>query len=284
MDSHSETHPVPCSPHQTPARLSFLPTASLPLFTPPSPFALHHPPTNRVTDHRHGCHSCICYPFSFSGGFHQVWSWLQAVAGAAGNGMEERQPREEEQEDGVCELASVTANDRVPDMGKRQLMNLLLLGAVSLPTAGMLVPYASFFVPAGVGDGSSGTFAKDALGKDIVAAEWLKIHGPGDRTLAQGLKGDPTYLVVENDRTLATYGLNAVCTHLGCVVPWNSAENKFICPCHGSQYNNQGKVVRGPAPLSLALAHVDVNVDDGKVVFVPWVETDFRTGEAPWWA
>ncbi|KAI8011898.1 hypothetical protein LOK49_LG06G00655 [Camellia lanceoleosa] len=56
-------------------------------------------------------------------------------------------------------------------------------------------------------------------------------------------------------------------------VPWNSAENKFICPCHGSQYNNQGRVVRGPAPLSLALAHADI--DDGKVLFVPWVETDF---------
>jgi Rieske Fe-S protein len=63
------------------------------------------------------------------------------------------------------------------------------------------------------------------------------------------LQGDPTYLVVESDKTLATYGINAVCTHLGCVVPWNAAENKFLCPCHGSQYNNQGKVVRGPAPL-----------------------------------
>ncbi|PON80531.1 hypothetical protein PanWU01x14_000870 [Parasponia andersonii] len=30
--------------------------------------------------------------------------------------------------------------------------------------------------------------------------------------------------------------------------------------------------------------NADVNVDDGKVVFVPWVETDFRTGEDPWWA
>lgn len=39
--------------------------------------------------------------------------------------------------------------DRVPDMGKRKLMNLLLLGAISLPTAGILVPYASFFVPLG---------------------------------------------------------------------------------------------------------------------------------------
>lgn len=63
------------------------------------------------------------------------------------------------------------------------------------------------------------------------------------------MQGDPTYLVVESDRTLATYGINGVCTHLGCVVPWNAAENKFICPCHGSQYDNQGRVVRGPAPL-----------------------------------
>ncbi|KAK7290942.1 hypothetical protein RIF29_05745 [Crotalaria pallida] len=182
----------------------------------------------------------------------------------------------------ITSQATSISPDRVPDMGKRELMNLLLLGAISLPTGFMLVPYASFFAPPGSGSSSGGVVAKDALGNDVLAAEWLKTHGPGDRTLTQGLKGDPTYLVVEKDRTLATYGINAVCTHLGCVVPWNKAENKFMCPCHGSQYNDQGRVVRGPAPLSLALSHCDV--DDGKVVFVPWVETDFRTGEAPWWA
>uniref|UniRef100_A0A2N9J0W9 plastoquinol--plastocyanin reductase n=1 Tax=Fagus sylvatica TaxID=28930 RepID=A0A2N9J0W9_FAGSY len=171
----------------------------------------------------------------------------------------------------ACQATSI-ADDRVPDMEKRKLLNLLLLGALSLPSAGMS------------GGAGSGTIAKDALGNDIVASEWLKTHGPGDRTLSQGLRGDPTYLVVEKDRTLATYGINAVCTHLGCVVPFNTAENKFICPCHGSQYNDQGRVVRGPAPLSLALAHADVDPEDGKVVFVPWVETDFRTGETPWWA
>lgn len=47
-----------------------------------------------------------------------------------------------------CQATSISA-DRVPDMEKRKLMNLLLLGAISLPTAGMLVPYASFFVPPG---------------------------------------------------------------------------------------------------------------------------------------
>lgn len=30
--------------------------------------------------------------------------------------------------------------------------------------------------------------AKDALGNDVIAADWVKIHGPGDRTLTQGLK------------------------------------------------------------------------------------------------
>jgi cytochrome b6-f complex iron-sulfur subunit len=45
----------------------------------------------------------------------------------------------------IVAMASVPA--RVPDMGKRQLLNLLLLGAISLPTAGALGPYLLFFVP-----------------------------------------------------------------------------------------------------------------------------------------
>jgi cytochrome b6-f complex iron-sulfur subunit len=89
--------------------------------------------------------------------------------------------------------------------------------------------------------------------------------------------------VVQEDKTIANYGINAVCTHLGCVVPWNAGEDKFMCPCHGSQYDATGKVVRGPAPLSLALVHADVTEED-KVVFTPWTETDFRTNEDPWWA
>ena len=91
----------------------------------------------------------------------------------------------------------------------------------------------------------------------------------------------PRYLIVDEDKTIRDYGINAVCTHLGCVVPWNKAANKYMCPCHGSQYDQTGKVVRGPAPLSLALAHITDNA--GVVTFTPWTETDFRTGLNPWW-
>lgn len=180
----------------------------------------------------------------------------------------------------TCQASSIPA-DRVPEIERRKLMNLLLFGAIGLPTAGILVPHTAFFAAPRISGGCIA--AKDEHGNDIIASQWLKTHEPGDRTLTQGLKGDPTYVMVENDRTLATYGINAVCSHLGCIVPWNTVEKKFVCPCHGSQYNNLGAVVRGPAPLSLALVHTDID-DDEKVVFAPWTETDFRTGDAPWWS
>src|SRR5207302_1002837 len=33
------------------------------------------------------------------------------------------------------------------------------------------------------------------------------------------------------------------CTHLGCAVPWNDAEDRFHCPCHGSEYDKHTAVV-----------------------------------------
>ena len=44
----------------------------------------------------------------------------------------------------------------------------------------------------------------------------------------------------------------ANCTHLGCVPTANAGEyGGWYCPCHGSQYDNAGRVRRGPAPYNL---------------------------------
>jgi menaquinol-cytochrome c reductase iron-sulfur subunit len=42
-----------------------------------------------------------------------------------------------------------------------------------------------------------------------------------------------------------------ICPHLGCYYNWNEAKNRFMCPCHGSQYTFDGTHVAGPAPRGL---------------------------------
>jgi cytochrome b6-f complex iron-sulfur subunit len=50
------------------------------------------------------------------------------------------------------------------------------------------------------------------------------------------------------------------CTHLGCSVPWNAAEDQFHCPCHGSLYDKHTAIVKGgPAPKPLQLFHIADN-------------------------
>ncbi|CAL8465646.1 g5182 [Coccomyxa elongata] len=176
---------------------------------------------------------------------------------------------------------STTVSEYAIDESKRMTMNLLLLGASALPVgyiaSGLIQALAP---PKKAGEGTT-QVAQDISGAFVTASSWLKGHKPGDHSLVQGLNGEPTYLVVTEDNDLQKFAINSVCTHLQCVVPWNAAENKFMCPCHGSQYNSEGTVVRGPAPLPLALAHVAT--EDDLVQLTQWEELDFRTGGTPWW-
>lgn len=95
------------------------------------------------------------------------------------------------------------------DEERRFLMNLILLGSGALTIGAIGIPYIAFFVPPGSGSGSAGVSAKDALGNEIFAQAYLTEKAANDRSLAQGLKGDATYLIVKEDKTLEKYGLNA---------------------------------------------------------------------------
>jgi glycine/D-amino acid oxidase-like deaminating enzyme/nitrite reductase/ring-hydroxylating ferredoxin subunit len=62
---------------------------------------------------------------------------------------------------------------------------------------------------------------------------------------------DGQKLAVFRDEIGATTVRSAICTHMGCVVGWNTAEGTWDCPCHGSRFKPDGSVIAGPAETPL---------------------------------
>jgi menaquinol-cytochrome c reductase iron-sulfur subunit len=64
-----------------------------------------------------------------------------------------------------------------------------------------------------------------------------------------------------------------ICTHLGCRIDWYPQARKFICPCHGSVFSIDGKVLGGPAPRPLDTLPWKIENGD---LYVQWER--FRVG------
>ena len=76
---------------------------------------------------------------------------------------------------------------------------------------------------------------------------------PGEgRVFRQGLKK----VAVSCDENGHLCALSAVCPHLGGIVVWNETEKTWDCPCHGSRFSAEGKVLNGPANTDLPKARV----------------------------
>jgi menaquinol-cytochrome c reductase iron-sulfur subunit len=75
------------------------------------------------------------------------------------------------------------------------------------------------------------------------------------RTIAE----KPVY--VSKDAKGELVVLSAVCTHLGCTVPWVEKEKKFICPCHLGAFSPEGKLLGGPPPRDMD--RLETKVEDG---------------------
>ncbi len=60
------------------------------------------------------------------------------------------------------------------------------------------------------------------------------------------------------------HAISSVCTHLGCIV--YAADKGFQCPCHGSKFDENGKVISGPAPRNLPWLQISRHVDGSIMV------------------
>jgi Rieske Fe-S protein len=98
--------------------------------------------------------------------------------------------------------------------------------------------------------------AKENADVALQYADYLtpgQVSDPKSIPLGEGrvLRRGAAKVAVYKDPAGVLHECSAVCTHMKCIVDWNTAEKSWDCPCHGSRFDRFGKVVNGPATADL---------------------------------
>ena len=118
---------------------------------------------------------------------------------------------------------------------RRHFLELIGLGAIGVTAAGSIVLSGEYLSP---------NVVKEAPMRFKIGAP--ETYPPGSVTLDKDHK---VFIVRAKEGYF--YALSAVCTHLGCIANWKADDGIVACPCHGSKFDREGRVIDGPAPRPL---------------------------------
>lgn len=118
--------------------------------------------------------------------------------------------------------------------------------------AGRKNPWTELYNPKRKTLKTVGEFVRENVNMAAQYTEWVS---PAEvDTVAEIPEGEGAIMrhglkrvAVFRDNEGQIHKFSATCTHLGCVVQWNSGEKSWDCPCHGSRFNSLGTVLTGPA-------------------------------------
>ena len=108
---------------------------------------------------------------------------------------------------------------------------------------------------------------------DVTMVDRLPVEAPSDVTFPdkttdaflRETKLRSVWCVRHSATEVTVY--SPICPHLGCRYDWRPGLDRFVCPCHGSQFALDGRVLAGPAPRPLDT--LPTRIQDGKL-FVEW--------------
>src|SRR4029077_2008379 len=118
-------------------------------------------------------------------------------------------------------------------------------------------PWARVYEPSRKSLRAALAYTKENLNMAAQYASWVtggdvddidEVPRGGGAIVRHGLKK----IAVYRDPNGTAHCRSAVCPHLGAIVSWNSEEQTWDCPAHGSRFDAKGKVINGPANTDLA--------------------------------
>jgi Rieske Fe-S protein len=118
-------------------------------------------------------------------------------------------------------------------------------------------PWADLYNPGRIRPRAVSEFVQENVNMGM---QYGKYFTPGDVASVEQIRPGTGAVVREGLKKIAVYRdekgqchrMAASCPHLGCIVRWNSLEKTWDCPCHGSRFTCDGRVVNGPAISDLS--------------------------------
>lgn len=161
---------------------------------------------------------------------------------------------------------------------RRTVLQAGVLSLFALVAASLAVPFrqvgASQVTPDEGDAGSSGGPSPSAIASPsgLVVARIADVTTTGARAFTVPFSapaplpaGDPAVIVKLADGSYVAF--DAVCTHAGCTVQWDRADQMLLCPCHGAVFDpaSGAKVLEGPTNQPLTSIPIVVDAASGTI-------------------
>lgn len=132
---------------------------------------------------------------------------------------------------------------------RRTFVNRLMGTSLAAFTMALIAPVVGFLIP-GASGGADSDVIVDPAGTPVDPASI-----PEGGSVLGMLAGEKVVVVRTGADSFVV--LTATCTHLGCLVSYQSQNEELACPCHGGRYDLNGNVLGGPPPDPLRRLRVE---------------------------
>lgn len=140
--------------------------------------------------------------------------------------------------------------EAAPSAGRRTALGWLTRGFLSLWALGAGAVGVSFLrAPSREKRPGEGVLRGGPLSTLPVGSSRFLRHGT-----------EPIYLVRASEAEVLA--LSAVCTHLHCILKWDDAGGRLLCPCHAGSFDRSGNVISGPPKSPLPRYRTEIRDDE----------------------